>query len=243
MIDHEVGPPTTEQEWYDCFFFRPMTEANWLNSTTISEMLGLLRGRLSDRKTRRFALACCHRQWSFFTDPRCRHGVELAERIADNRVPASDVLAAFRAVEDAFNESAQESFPERWAGLSPSSCAALAARSVLSINPVWAYDKSALIVASEGEKLEAEYACQAHLLRDIVGNPFRPVRLDPVWVSSTVRAVARSIYKEKTFDHLPTLADALEDAGCSSQDILKHCREPGVHVRGCWALDLVLGKE
>ena len=88
---------------------------------------------------------------------------------------------------------------------------------------------------------------QSDLLRDIFGNPFRPVTLAPSlldWNDSVVVKLSQGIYEERAFDRLPILADALEDAGCDDQDILAHCREQGlVHVRGCWVVDLLLGKE
>jgi hypothetical protein len=84
---------------------------------------------------------------------------------------------------------------------------------------------------------------QASLFRDIFGNPFRPVAFDPEWQTTTALALARGIYDDRAFDRLPILADALQDAGCDSDDLLNHLRGPGPHVRGCWALDLVLGKE
>lgn len=80
-------------------------------------------------------------------------------------------------------------------------------------------------------------------LRDIFGNPFRPTTLDQSWLTSTVTALAHAIYQERAFDRLPILADALEDAGCTNQEILAHCRGPGPHARGCWAVDLLLKKE
>jgi hypothetical protein len=90
-------------------------------------------------------------------------------------------------------------------------------------------------------------AAQASLLRDILGPlPFRPVAIDPKWLTwnyGTVPPIARRIYEERTFHDLPILADALEDAGCTDLDILSHCRGVGPHVRGCWVVDLVLGKE
>jgi hypothetical protein len=82
----------------------------------------------------------------------------------------------------------------------------------------------------------------AGLLRDIFGNPFRPVTADPAWLTSTVLSLAEGIYSERAFDRLPILADALQDAGCGDAEILNHCRGGGVHVRACWVLDLVLGK-
>lgn len=84
---------------------------------------------------------------------------------------------------------------------------------------------------------------QSFSVRCIFGNPVRPVTLDPTWLSSTVKQLAESIYQERAFDRLPILADALEDAGCGNVDILHHCRQPGEHARGCWVVDLVLGKE
>lgn len=84
---------------------------------------------------------------------------------------------------------------------------------------------------------------QCQLLRDIFGNPFRPVMVSPVWQMANVLALAQAIYEDRAFDRMPILADALEDAGCTNQEVLGHCRGPGPHVRGCWVLDLLLGKE
>jgi hypothetical protein len=83
------------------------------------------------------------------------------------------------------------------------------------------------------------------LLRDLGGNPFRPVTVEPYWLAwnhGTVPALARRIYEERAFSDLPILADALEDAGCTDAAILDHCRSEGPHARGCWVLDLLLGK-
>ena len=84
---------------------------------------------------------------------------------------------------------------------------------------------------------------QIGLLHCIFGNPFRPATLDPARRTATVTSLAQAIYNERAFDRLPILADALEDAGCTSADVLSHCRSGGEHVRGCWVVDLVLGKE
>jgi hypothetical protein len=84
---------------------------------------------------------------------------------------------------------------------------------------------------------------QHFLLRDIFGNPFRPVAFDPAWRSDTVVSLARHIYDSRDFSPMPILADALQDAGCGNADILNHCRDENqVHVRGCWTVDLVLDK-
>jgi hypothetical protein len=84
----------------------------------------------------------------------------------------------------------------------------------------------------------------ADLLREIAGgDPFHPMTADPAWPTPTVKQLAEAIYGERAFDRLPILADALEDAGCDNADILNHCRQPGEHARGCWVVDLLLGKK
>ena len=69
------------------------------------------------------------------------------------------------------------------------------------------------------------------------------MRVDPNWLTPNVVMLAQAIYDERAFDRLPALADALEEVGCHDTHILGHCRQPGQHVRGCWVVDLVLGKE
>src|SRR5262249_28763026 len=88
-----------------------------------------------------------------------------------------------------------------------------------------------------------EVVAQVALVRDIFGNPFRPVVCDPAWRTSDVLLMAQGIYDDRAFDRMPILADALQDAGCDNADVLNHCREANAtHVRGCWVVDLVLGK-
>jgi hypothetical protein len=84
---------------------------------------------------------------------------------------------------------------------------------------------------------------QCRVLRDVIGNPFRPATLAPSWLTPTVVGLATQMYDSRDFSAMPILADALQDAGCEDQGIPGHCREPGLHGRGCWAVDLVLGKE
>jgi hypothetical protein len=84
---------------------------------------------------------------------------------------------------------------------------------------------------------------QSTVLRCIFGNPFRPASRTDAWQTANVVAIARAIYHEGSFDRLPILADALEEAGCTDADLLAHCRGPDPHVRGCWVVDLLLGKE
>jgi hypothetical protein len=109
---------------------------------------------------------------------------------------------------------------------------------------------AASAVAESGPKREAEVLAQCHLARDVFGNPFRAVSLDPSWTTPTVVLLAQAAYNERQmlgYDldpaRLAVLADALEEAGCSGHPVLEHLRDPGPHVRGCWAVDLVLAKE
>ncbi len=80
-------------------------------------------------------------------------------------------------------------------------------------------------------------------MRDIFGNPFRPLTFAPAWRTDTTVTLARQMYEGREFSAMPILADALQDAGCDHPDVLGHCRGPGPHARGCWVVDLVLGKE
>jgi hypothetical protein len=95
----------------------------------------------------------------------------------------------------------------------------------------------------DDQQQEAEPQAQADLLREIVGNPLRPVTFDPLWRTSDVLLLATSIYDSQDFGPMPILADALQEAGCTSEELLSHLRTGGPHVKGCWALDLVLGKQ
>ena len=94
--------------------------------------------------------------------------------------------------------------------------------------------------------LGEDFAAQARLVRCVFGNPFRSVTVDSAWLAwegGTARTLAQAINGERAFDRLPVLADALEDAGCADAGLLGHLRGPGPHSRGCWAVDLLLGKE
>jgi hypothetical protein len=107
------------------------------------------------------------------------------------------------------------------------------------------YDEMAAVrwhpaYASVRERTELEWSA---LVRDIYGpNPFRPVAFDPAWRTDTVASLARQMYEARDFATMPILADALQDAGCDRPDVLAHCRGDGPHARGCWVVDLVLGK-
>jgi hypothetical protein len=91
------------------------------------------------------------------------------------------------------------------------------------------------------------------LLREVFGNPFTTGRrrkrdprrgwaFEPAWRTDTVTALAHQMYESRDFSAMPILADALQDAGCDNPDLLAHCRDQAEHVRGCWALDLILAR-
>lgn len=97
---------------------------------------------------------------------------------------------------------------------------------------------------SSASRLYIERHCAAvrPCILCILGNPFRPVTFEPLWRTSTVVSLAQGISDDRAFDRMPILADALQDAGCDNDDVLNHCRADTVHARGCWVVDLVLGK-
>jgi hypothetical protein len=113
------------------------------------------------------------------------------------------------------------------------------------------FDASAYEQTSLGPRLKSSELAKAQnrraelhagLVRDIFGNPFRPVSFNPSWHTSTVIALAQGIYEDRAFDRMPILADALQDANCDNEEILDHCRQRGEHTRGCWVVDLLLEK-
>jgi hypothetical protein len=106
-----------------------------------------------------------------------------------------------------------------------------------------AAEQAATAATILGRVEEDERRIQCDLLRDIFINPFHAVAFDTFWQTPQVVALADSIYGGRAFDQLLRLAEALEEAGCTNADILAHCRAPGPHVRGCWVVDLLLGKD
>ena len=215
----------------------PMTEAQWLACEDPMAMLGFLRGKASDRKLRLFAVRCC-RRITHLLDPRGLTALTIAERFADGLASEEQLRGAEGLAEDAFNEfdHAKE----------------YAAEAVMA-----ACDREAL----EGSTWRAAYiAIHLRLYRPLLAgtnrltqrkgcgwlrdmfNPYRPSALAPASLIPTVTWLAEGIYEDRGFDRLPILGDALEEAGCTDHDLLGHLRSPGPHVRGCWALDLVLGK-
>jgi hypothetical protein len=220
-----------------------MTEHEWLNATQPWRMLEFLLGpgRASDRKLRLFAAACCRRSWEQLTNRELRLSIETAELFADGKVSQKargSVFAAAKASGVTFKTSPP--------------CVAFAA-SLCSVKDIRLWIGT-IWYQSLGGPIQ-QHSSTAVLLRDIFGNPFRP--LPPrkgqrswqkklgawlAWKDGTVAKPAQGIYEARAFDHLPVLADALEEAGCTDAALLGHLRGPGPHVRGCHGVDLLLGR-
>lgn len=188
-----------------------------------------------ERKLRLFACACARRAWAAIPPGPFRDAVELAERFADAGRP----LDADRKALKKRCEALQHTPAWNVAAAAATNCLSTSASGAAWNGPFAAASAEA---ALRGSTPEAARAAQADLLREIFGNPLRPVRVDPAWLSwhgRTVPQVADRIYRTNGFGDLPVLADALEDAGCTNADILSHLRDAREHVRGCWALDLL----
>jgi hypothetical protein len=233
-----------------------VVEAEWLVCGDPEVMLKFLSGKISERKLRLFGVACCRRIWQLLDDEHSRTAVEVAERFADGLASEDERAAQRQAALDASNEArlAFEAHPERgWDALCLAEVAADAADYTLytpglakTARHAWKAVAHAGNIKRTAVDFKNEMLAQCRLLREVVGNPFRPVSLDPLWLSwndGTLVALAHLIYHERDFERLPLLADALEDAGCTNADILNHCRGPGMHVRGCWVIDLLMGME
>jgi hypothetical protein len=171
-------------------------------------------------------------------DDRCRRAIETAEAYADGLTTFDKMEAASFGAEDASNEAYERGDGD----LCCARGAAIFAAQGMGIQQLQDGLPSifANLVASADEVGLDDIA---ELLREHRGNPFCPVSLDARWLTPTVVALAKTIYSDRAFDRLPILADALEESGCTKAEILDHCRGPGPHVRGCWAVDLILGKE
>jgi hypothetical protein len=204
-----------------------MTEAEWLGCEDPTPMLEFLRGRASDRKLRLFAVACL-RFREDLRERKDRKVIKLAELYAEGKISIWKLdLASIRAGWD-------------YEGRNPK---------FQRVN--WRMEADLVVrdcVRLYEERTERAALCD--LLRDIFGDPGGAVELGESPRKSIVLSLAQAVCEDRSrpngllgLSRLAILADALEDAGCDDSAILDHLRSPGPHVRGCWALDLVLGKE
>ncbi len=235
-----------------------MTEEEWCSSGDPAAMLAWLERRLlaNQRKLRLFVCACCRQAWDQLR-PALRDMVEVAEE-------AADLDPWYRPASAALNSrfyGALIELHQTPLGELEEEIRSLAARVVFGVEKKSASRTRALCPPSTPK-------AQADLLRELFGNPFRQVRLVRAslrhrvrhhssakkskeilfvrewlgWRQGLIGQLAQAIHEERAFERLPILADALEDAGCDEVELLDHLRHPGPHVRGCWALDLLLGK-
>ena len=215
-----------------------MTERKWLASADPMSMLNFLTGKASERKLRLFACACCRRIWNLIAEQSAQSAVEIAERYADGKATKKAAEQAGSAIDGAYSSVDAAVFSAVSLEGRPAYGAAIAARGAVVAgqeHTEWGDDDQAPA---------SEFQAQADYLRDIFGPlPFRSLTIEPEALTSTVTALARGIYEQRAFERLPILADALEDAGCPETAILEHLRGPGPHVRGCWPVDLLLGKQ
>jgi hypothetical protein len=230
---------------------RALTEAAWLVCHHPTRMIRHLGHDPRNRKQVLLAAACLRRVWDWLPDPRSRNAVEVAERFADGQATEDELRAAREAARQ-FGSDSNSLLPREphWKVYALPAEAAGRDDHIVDV----LMDVASATAWSKADTPEAitapEERAQAQLARDVFGNPFRPVALDHAWPTPTVIALAQAAYNERLLPsgHLaPTrlaiLADALEEAGCAHLAILDHLRGPGPHVRGCWAVDLVLGKE
>jgi hypothetical protein len=220
-----------------------MTEEEWLGETMhaqylVTELLGpgkLQRTKAGKRRLRLFACACCRLVWPLLDSPLLHQAVEAAERFAEGLIERAELQAFVSDVRQMTGENPPDGADLVFSALrEPASSAA--------------WYMTATPISLNGEPDLLSDALLRPLLREVFGNPFRPVALERGCRTRTVLALAEAAYEER---HLPSghldrtrlavLADALEEAGATG-DILAHLRSPGPHVRGCHALDAILGK-
>jgi hypothetical protein len=220
-----------------------MTEKEWLACDDESEMVHHLGGTASKRKARLYAAACCRHAWDALPVGPCREAVEVAERLADGLAREKERLAALRPLKK------NRSHPI-WNAVWAAKCAvARTTPHMLS-----AHLNTANLVAQhragrdgdiQNRLWELERATYPGLLRCIFGNPFRPAAIAPgvlAWHDGLLVAQAQRMYESRDFAEMAVTADMLEDAGCRDAQVLAHCRSPGGHARGCFVVDLLLGK-
>jgi hypothetical protein len=246
-----------------------MTEAEWLAATDPTPMLQFHEHTASERKLRLFHVGCCERVEHLLVDARSRSALACARRYADGRADADEWRDEAAGASGAWGFTVRRAGVTRYGtefdrmtrrlstgpgldaemlGFDPAAnaaavlCAVESPYTVERIGPA-RYAAHAVELESGSEVSSCEQRGQSHFLRDIFGNPFRPMTLDPKWLTSTVATLAEGVYTERAFDRIPILADALQDAGCDSDDLLNHLRGGGPHVRGCWVVDLLTGRE
>jgi hypothetical protein len=229
-----------------------MDEAAWNHCQLLYELLSVARERMNDRQRRLFAVACCSRSAGRMHDPRSVQALEVATRHADGRASDTELKIAQEAAAEVHIELRDRRlmvdcglFWSREAELLAQAAALAAAEGIYYAEDAADCVRWALLASKGWRSEQQEEEAQCRLLREIVGPAGGAPAIQPAWTAANDRAallLAEHIDREQAFDVLPILADALEDAGCDDERILRHCREEGEHVRGCWVLDRLLGR-
>jgi hypothetical protein len=227
-----------------------MTEAQWNKYRNLSAMFDELNPKTWYRKQRLFACACCRSIWDLLPDDASREAVRTAERFADGDVTSDGLRKAYEALVESgptsrvWNPAAGAA--ELFTGSYHATASSFLRAATESVEACGAALVGPRSRRSPGRAERNENARQCDMLRDIAGPLlFRRIAVDRTWLfwnSGTVPKIAEAIYDDRLFDNMPILADALEEAGCTNAEILDHCRVGGEHVRGCWVVDLLLGK-
>ncbi len=222
-----------------------MTESEWLTCANPVQMVEALEDKGSDRKFRLLGCAGCRSLRSPVADRESQHKIDVAEAYADGWVIREALIEAANVVWQTLYRNGwrnpHESFPPIHYLSEPHSFDA-GLRTLAACVDLEASERSLRFWAWEKQKRRRAF--YVALVRDIFGNPFRPVAFSSDWRTDTAVTLARQMYESREFSAMPILADSLQDAGCDNDDILNHCRDTSLtHVRGCWVVDLVLGKE
>jgi hypothetical protein len=214
-----------------------MTEAEWVACTDPKRMLDFLRPRASKRRLRLFAVAGARDLLEHNPNPDARGDY------GDIKALAASILRAEAYADGHGSLQYAHSDLGIWVEVPEDVDAAYAVLGYNADVGMWFRDPAEVVPAA----IQEFQVNPSEWLRCIFGNPFRPPRPVPtavlVWNDGTIRRIAQGIYDDAAFNRLPILADALLDAGCDDEELIQHCRSAGPHVRGCWAVDLILGKE
>jgi hypothetical protein len=214
-----------------------MTEGEWLAGGRPEPLLAELATTLTDRQLRLFVCACCRHIWHLLPDRRLQLAVELAERYAEGQCNDAELVIAHAAAQVAAEVDDAEKYV---AG----NAATVASQPHVTLeDAIDAAEDAANAIGFGGHSAyQGEQRHQAMLVRAIVGNPFRPVVIDPGWRTPDVRALADHIDRTRNYVDLPKLADALSAVGCAEPTVLAACKTRGPFVPGFWVLDRLLGR-
>jgi len=215
-----------------------LTEEEWFRPIDVERALAFIAPRLSLRRQRLLACAWARAQPAFVDYAYLAEALRLAERLADGVPLAPGIIVPHPPISLGWREYVinEPQFVFRGQRYSIGDLGGLLDESINLAQFV-----RSLISMSGRRRHPVLPTLQP--LRDIVGNPFRAIALDPRLRTADTVGLARGIYEDRAFDRMPLLADALMDAGCEDEQVISHCRGGGPHVRGCWVVDLVLGKE